>query len=53
MGKTLSCKPVYVGVCVPSFRGYVRSHLCKGKHKRKIKRITKNKRKLVLGFSHG
>jgi hypothetical protein len=40
-GKTLSCKPVCVGMCVPSFRGFVRSHLCKGKSKRK--RITKIK----------
>jgi hypothetical protein len=40
-GKTLSCKSVRVGMCVPSFRGIVRSHLCKGKRKRKRKRITK------------
>jgi hypothetical protein len=40
-GKTLSCKPVRVGLCVPSFRGFVGIHLCKGKRKRKRKRITK------------
>jgi hypothetical protein len=40
-GKALSCKPVYVGMCVPSFRGYVRSHLCKGKRKRKKKKNQK------------
>jgi hypothetical protein len=50
VGKTLSCKPVRVGMCVSSFRGFVRSHLCKGKRKRKRKIITKNKRGLVLGF---
>jgi hypothetical protein len=50
-GKTLSCKSVRVGMGVPSFRGFMRSHLCKGKRKRKRKRITKIKRKLVLGFS--
>jgi hypothetical protein len=32
-GKTLSCKSVRVGMCVPSFRGFVISHLCKGKRK--------------------
>jgi hypothetical protein len=40
-GKTLSCKSVRVGTCVPSFRGIMRSHLCKGKRKRKRKRIIK------------
>jgi hypothetical protein len=49
-GKTLSCKPVRVGMCVPSFRGSVRSHLCKGKHKRKRKRITKIKGNQCLAF---
>jgi hypothetical protein len=42
-GKTLSCKSIRVGMCVPPFRGFVRSHLCKGKRKRKRKRITKIK----------
>ena len=46
-GKALSCKTVYVGMCVPSVGGYVRSHLCKGKCKRKRKGIPKTKRKLV------
>jgi hypothetical protein len=32
-GKTLSCMSVRVGMCVPSFRGFMRSHLCKGKGK--------------------
>jgi hypothetical protein len=36
-GKTLSCKSVRVGMCVPSFRGFVISHLCKGKRKWKEK----------------
>jgi hypothetical protein len=40
-GKTISCKPVCVGMCVPSFRGYVRSHLFKGKCKRKKKKNPK------------
>jgi hypothetical protein len=39
VGKTLSCKPVRVGLCVPSFRGIVRSHLCKGKRKQKEKEL--------------
>jgi hypothetical protein len=38
-GKTLSCKSVCVGLCIPSFRGIVRSHLCKGKRKRKRKKL--------------
>jgi hypothetical protein len=47
-GKTLSSKSVRVGMCVPSFRGLVRSHLCKGK--RKIKRIKKIKMDWGLAF---
>jgi hypothetical protein len=42
-GKTLSCKSIRVGMCVPSFRGSMRSHLCTVKHKQKRKRITKIK----------
>jgi hypothetical protein len=48
--KTLSCKSVHVGMCVPSFRGFVRSHLCKGKRKRKRKTITKIKGDQCLAF---
>jgi hypothetical protein len=39
-----------VGMCVPSFRGLVRSHLCKGKRKRKRKRIKKIKVDWGLAF---
>jgi hypothetical protein len=49
-GKTLSCKSVHVGMCTPSFRGLVRSHLCKGKRKLKRKRIKKIKVDWGLAF---
>jgi hypothetical protein len=42
-GKALSRKTVYVGMCVPSVGGYVRSHMCKGKCKRKEKESQKYK----------
>jgi hypothetical protein len=42
-GKTLACKSIRVEMRVPSFLGFVRSHLCKGKRRRKRKRITKIK----------
>jgi hypothetical protein len=32
-GKTLSCKPISVGQCIPFVRGSVRSHLCTVKRK--------------------
>jgi hypothetical protein len=37
-GKALSWTSVRVGMCVPSFRGSVRSHLCTGKRKWKKKK---------------
>jgi hypothetical protein len=49
-GKTLSRKSVRVGMCVPSFRGLVRSHLCKGKRKQKRKIINKTKVDWGLAF---
>jgi hypothetical protein len=49
-GKTLSCKSVRVGLCVPSFRGSVRSHLCMVKRKQNRKRITKIKGDQSLAY---
>jgi hypothetical protein len=40
-GKIVSCETVHVGRCVPSVNGYVGSHLCKGKCKRKGKKELK------------
>jgi hypothetical protein len=51
VGKDLSCKSVSVGMCVPSFRGSVRSHPCTGKRKRKRKKNYINKRGPKLGLS--
>jgi hypothetical protein len=49
-GKTLSCKSVRVGLCVPSFRGSVRSHLCmvKRKYKEKELKIKRDKNSASL-----